>query len=316
MADVTLQLGDFVFSGFEIPENIPFGGEQRLVVHRMVGGAKIIDAMGDDPAPLEWSGIFLGSNAGARVDDLIAMRVDGLPIDLTWGDRRYTVIVRRFDPLYDAPFRIPYRIVCEVLKDQTFDSDAAGGLDGQIGSDLTTAKALTATVGDSTLSSLMATLSTATSNVSSFAKAAQSEISAVVTPLNAVRSQAQVLIASTENTLKNVATVGGILPNNPLANAVASLTGQINAHLAGTALYSLDSVLGRVAVNLGQVNSSVKTVTVSSGNLFDLASKYYGNASAWTSIAKANNVTDPEITGITTLVIPQNSSDSSGVLAA
>jgi len=316
VADVVLQLGDFVFSGFEIPENIGFGGEQQLAVHRFPGGAKNIDAMGYNPGAKQWSGIFLGQNASDRAADLQSMLEDGLPLELTWADQRFTVVMRQFLPIFDAPFRIPYSIVCEVLKDETFDSDTAAGLDGQITSDMTTASGLASTVGNGTLSSLMGTLSTAVGTVSSFAKAAQSTISSVLTPLNAVRSQVQTLIASTENTLKNVATVGGILPNNPLAKSVASLTTQINTHLTGTALYSLDGVLGRMAGNLGQVNSSVKTITVTGGNLFDLASKHYGDASGWTSIAKANNLSDPEITGINTLIIPQNNSDSSGVLTA
>ena len=315
MADITLQLGQFVFSGFEMPEQIAFGGEQRLAIYRMVGGTRIIQAMGDDDAPIAWSGLFLGSDALSRVDDLQVMRSDGLSQTLTWGDRRYTVLLRTFTPVYETPYRISYSLVCEVLKNRTFDDDGSD-IDTAITSDCTAANSLATTVGDSTLSGLMSTLSSAVSSVSSFAKAAQSTISSVLTPLNAARSQVQTLIASTENTLKNVATVGGILPNNPIAKNVASLTSQINAHTTGTALYSLDATLGRVATNLGQVNSSVKTITVSGGNLFDLASKHYGDATAWTTIARANNLTDPQLTGINTLVIPKNTSDATGVLTA
>jgi hypothetical protein len=315
MADITLQLGEFVFSGFEMPEQIAFGGEQMLAIYRMVGGARIIQALGDDDAPIAWSGIFLGQTASDRVDDLLAMRYDGLPQTLTWGDRRYTVVLQTFTPVYETPYRISYSLVCVVQKDRTFNDDETD-VDATIIGDCTAANSLSATVNDSKLTGLMATLSTAVKNVSSFAKAAQSTISSVLTPLNAARSQVQTLIASTENTLHNIATVGGILPNNPLAKNIASLTSQINSHVTGSALYSLDSVLGRVAVNLGQVNSSVRTVTVGGGNLFDLASKYYGDATAWTSIARANNLTDPQLTGVNTLVIPQNTSDSTGVLTA
>lgn len=315
MADVILRLGDIVFSDFEIPESIAIGGEQRLAVHRLVGGARIIDAMGTDDAPKEWSGMFLGENALDRAQSLDELRVAALPVDLTWSSLRYTVVIRRFIANFEAPFRIPYQIVCEVLEDDTGD-EGASDVDDLIRGDMTAASSLSDTVGDSRLSGLMGTLSGAVSSVSSFAKATQSTIAGVLTPLNAARTQVQVLIASTENTLRNVTTVGGILPNNPLARSVASLSTQVNTHLTGTALYSLDSVLGRVGANLGQVNSSVKTVTVSGGNLFDLASKYYGNASGWTSIARANGISDPELSGITTLVIPANNNDTGGVLAS
>ena len=46
MPDLILQLGDFQFQQQEIPESIPFGGEQALAVHRLVGGVKVVDAMG------------------------------------------------------------------------------------------------------------------------------------------------------------------------------------------------------------------------------------------------------------------------------
>ena len=57
-ADTVLTLGDFEFARYEIPEQITFGGDQRLVVHELVGGTRVIDAMGRADAPLEWSGLF------------------------------------------------------------------------------------------------------------------------------------------------------------------------------------------------------------------------------------------------------------------
>ena len=36
---VTLNLGGIVFNDFEIPESMPFGGDQKLNVHKLPGGA-------------------------------------------------------------------------------------------------------------------------------------------------------------------------------------------------------------------------------------------------------------------------------------
>jgi prophage DNA circulation protein len=315
MANIVLTLGDVVFSGLEIPENISFGGRQQLAVKRLVGGTKVIDSMGADEAPKSWSGLFLGSTALARAQSLDQWRKDGQSVVLTWDTLRYLVVVSDFDASYEAPFRIPYRITCEVSEDQTSPGGTgAFDLDSVIRGDMTSATGLAGSIGDGTLSSLTSTLSTAVSTVSDFAKAAQSTIQTVVAPLNAARQQVQTLIASSENTLKNIVTVGGILPNNPLATNVSRLTTQLNTNLSTTFLYKYDSSLARMATNLGQVNSSVKTVTVAGGNLFDIASKYYKDATSWTSIAKANNITDPELTGITTLVIPANNNPVGGVL--
>ena len=56
----TVTLGGFAFQDFEVPERIPAGGEQMLAIHKLVGGRRVIDAMGRDDAALEWSGYFLG----------------------------------------------------------------------------------------------------------------------------------------------------------------------------------------------------------------------------------------------------------------
>src|SRR5438874_2012627 len=46
MSDVTLTLDGFVFRDFEIPDALPFGGAQALSMKRLIGGARISDAMG------------------------------------------------------------------------------------------------------------------------------------------------------------------------------------------------------------------------------------------------------------------------------
>ncbi|MBB3213420.1 hypothetical protein FHW67_002712 [Herbaspirillum sp. Sphag1AN] len=317
MANVILKLGDVVFGNTEVG-TIPFGGDQKLNIHRLVGGKRVIDAMGPDPLPPEWSGIFVGSLALEKALTLHRMKNDGRPLTLTWSAMSYLVVIKTFVANFEAPFNIPYKIVCEVAEDRTDlpPTNSAFDVNEVMSGDLTSAQGLSDSIGDSTLSSLMTTLSSAISAVSDFAKATTSTINSVVQPLNAVRSQVSILIASSENVLKNVTTVGGLLPNNPLAKSVASLTNQVNSTIAGGQLAQLNSVLGRMGANLGQVNSSVKTATVAGGNLFDLAAKNYGTATGWTTIASANGITDPELSGVTTLSIPANTNDTGGILEA
>jgi hypothetical protein len=58
MSDIVLVLGPVAFSDFEDPERIRFGGAQRLAVHKLPGGARVIDALGPDDTEIGWSGIF------------------------------------------------------------------------------------------------------------------------------------------------------------------------------------------------------------------------------------------------------------------
>ena len=58
----------------------------------------------------------------------------------------------------------------------------------------------------------------------------------------------------------------------------------------------------------------MKTITVSKADrsLFHVASREYNDATAWRAIAIANNMTDPVITTMMTLVIPSYNNSISG----
>lgn len=317
-ADTFLTLGDFTFAKTEIPEKIRFGGEQALVTHELVGGVRVVDSMGRLDAPIEWSGLFFGQGAKERAQYLDGLRVAGKVLNLTWRGFDFDVVIKSFTADYERWYQMPYSISCIVVKDNflptTWIADA--GIDDLITNDMAEVNGLSSLIGDGALSSLVGTLNTAISGVSSFAKAAQSTISTVLTPLAEVQSRVSILTASVGNTISNVSTMGGILPNNPISTQAAKLTQQVTAMQQLPQLYNLQSVLGRMGGNLGSIGSSGKQSTVAGGNLFSMASKEYGDASAWTTIAKANGLTDPQLTGINTLTIPTNPDASNGVMNA
>jgi len=47
-----------------------------------------------------------------------------------------------------------------------------------------------------------------------------------------------------------------------------------------------------------------RIVVVAGGNLFALAAAYLNDATQWIRIAQANQLRDPQLTGVNTLVIP------------
>lgn len=306
--------GDFAFANTEVPERIPFGGEQNLVEHNLPGGARVVDAMGRNDMPLEWSGIFVGAQALARARALDAMRVDGLPLVLSWSEMVYSVVIKSYRADYEQRFQIPYTICCLVVKDRTSPSTGAqASVDDSIRGDMATASTLGAQVGDSTLSSLLGTLGGAINSVSSFAKATQSTINGVLGPVGAVTAQVKTLIASSANTIANVTTVSGILPNNPVAQQAARLTGQVTAMTQLPTLYQLQSVVGRMGANVGSVAAPGQQVVMAGGNLYQVAASAYGDASQWTGIARANGLADPQLTGINTIKIPALPEGAAGV---
>jgi hypothetical protein len=308
----------FSFSRLEVPERIAFGGEQALAVHELVGGVRVVDAMGRRDMPLQWSGMFLGPKALERARYLDGLRINGRGLRLYWSELSYSVVISSFHCNFERSYKLPYQITCTVVQDLSNPPSTltTTGVDEFVQQDMASANNLGALIGDGPLSAALTALNTAISAVSSFAKASQSVINGVLVPLAAVNARVNILLASVGNTVTNVATVGGILPNTPIAQQAAKLSAQVTAMNQLPQLYNLQSVLGRIGGNLGNLNSTGQSVTVAGGNLYQIAGQAYGDPSAWTTIAKANNLTDPMLSGVQTVKVPPQSDGSGGVLNA
>jgi hypothetical protein len=119
-----ITLGGIVFEAFEVPEQIEFGGRQRMAIHDLPGGGRVIDVLGPTDSDLVFSGIFSGSGAGTRARSLDAMRAAGQPQPLSWKGNSYVVILADSVFSYAKPWWIPYRLRCVV---QTNFRTAAAG---------------------------------------------------------------------------------------------------------------------------------------------------------------------------------------------
>lgn len=316
--DTILKLGDFEFSGTEVPERLSYGGAQKLSIHQLIGGIRVVDAMGEDNMPLTWTGLIMGQNADLRACYLDTQRVKGETLKLTWGEHSYRVVIQDFRAEYERYYQVPYSITCCVVADETKEMNwvFAPPVDQAMSDDMSTAGTLGDGIGDSTLSTLLKTLDTAIRTVSSFATAAQSTINTVLKPLAAVQSRVKILIAASGNTMRNVTTFGGVLPNTKASQTVGALLSQVSASSTAGYLWQLSNVLGRMSSNLGSITSSGTTQTVAGGNLFQISRQQYGNATDWTTLAKANGTTDPFISGTKTLTIPATPDDQGGILQA
>jgi len=118
MSDVVLVLGPVAFQDFEIPSVINFGGRQRLAVHQLTDGRRVVDTMGPDASEIVFSGAFSGSDATLRARLLNSLRAAGDVLPLTWDVFFCTIILSRFDANYENPVWIPYRISCTVVQDE------------------------------------------------------------------------------------------------------------------------------------------------------------------------------------------------------
>jgi uncharacterized membrane protein len=60
----------------------------------------------------------------------------------------------------------------------------------------------------------------------------------------------------------------------------------------------------------------MQTLTTAGGNLFQIAAAQLGDATQWIRIAQLNNLSDPMLTGVVTLLIPAVDPNAGGGIAA
>lgn len=145
----SVRLGSFAFQSFEVPEKITSGGAHANSMHKMPGGARVLDLTGPDDAPVTWSGLFLGSNAKQRAQRLNQIRLAGQAVDLTWGVSRFRVVLT--ECTFDEGFhQIGYRLSCDIVPlPDAVDASAKESMLDQIG-DAIGVTGLTAQVGAAT----------------------------------------------------------------------------------------------------------------------------------------------------------------------
>jgi len=112
-----LVLGGVTFADFEVPSSITFGGNQSVVVHRLQGGARVVDALGPDDADIRWSGIISGGDATVRAQMLDQLRIAGTEVPLTWDSFFYSVVITELHFSFNNCWWIPYEIRCLVADD-------------------------------------------------------------------------------------------------------------------------------------------------------------------------------------------------------
>lgn len=190
MTDTVINLGGFTFQNLEIPKSINFGGEQKLNIHELVGGVRIIDVMGKQDMDISWEGLMLGPDALDRALQLDSMRVAGEPINLSWFSLNYLVLIKHFKAETERYYQVSYSITLEIAQDLSSVGGVLSilGIDDSILGDFVTASGIATTINNPTLSSLMTSLGSAINAVPTFSNASQATINSVLTPLSNVQA--------------------------------------------------------------------------------------------------------------------------------
>ena len=259
-ASSPVRLGSLTLSGVEVPDVLRIGGEQTLVVHKLPGGDRFIQAMGNDPDRLTLAGRFIGPTAQSRAQQVEAMRRNGTAQTFAAAGISVLVLIMAFSYDYQQKGAwLPYTLVLEILPQvATSSSLSSSSLSSLVGSDLAGAiTSVTATLG---------TVSTYATNVLGQVTSVTGQITPIATLVGAggflAHAQDSLTLAS------GVATAGVNLASAPAA--AASLTGNLQS--AGTSLMSTISSAGGNLVGIsaaapsGSIVSDAPSLAAASAN--------------------------------------------------
>lgn len=304
-----LIVGGTEFTGLEVPESLTVGGKQQVVVHKLVGGRRVVDVLGVDYDNLTWSGWMAGPTAGARTTALEKMRDTGATLTFNMDGYYFSVVVAdfksRFEHLYRRYYTIDLVVVARLDAPVTPNA-LTGTLDSLINSDLAQSIGLTDLINSDAVTSAIDTVKSAVSEVQGFANATVDTIQSVVRPIVAAQLVVQSTIAQVAASVTDITTLGGLVPGNPVSTAATNLLRQGTALTQLAPLYQMQSVLGRLQANVlaGPLANGTASVTTSNSSLQKIAADSYGDQSRWTEIASANSIIDPQLDGIQTIKVP------------
>jgi hypothetical protein len=304
-----LIVGDFEFSGLEVPESVTVGAKQQLVVHKLIGGKRVVDVMGVDYDNMSWSGWITGATAGDRVTQLETLRDAGDPLTFNMDGYYFSVLIQsfnaRFEHLYRRYFTIDLLVV-ERLDAPITENALSGTLDALINSDVGQSLGLASIINSAAVTTAINTVKDAVSQVQGFANATIDTVQTVIRPLVAAQAVVQSVIAQVGASVNDITTLGGLVPGNPVAKAANNVLRQSAALTQLAPLYQMQSVLERIQKNVlaGPLANGTSSLTTSNTTLQRVAADSYGDQSRWTEIAAANNIHDPMLGEIQTIKIP------------
>lgn len=239
-------LGGIAFESWEVPNKLPFGLNQHHVVHRLMGGTRVVDTMGPDPEPITWNGRFRGPNAMARAMMFRSLTAEGGELELLWNGLAFLVVITSFKPIAEREFEIPYTMTVEVVED--LDAPIGGlisSLDAIIAGDLSAAASILADVAFPVVADAVGAISDAVAVVGTLQDAASTVLAPVSTAVAVASDALSVAAAGLEDAMVVVAPLGA----DP--GAISDWLSTTTAQVADLATISRASAyVGRIGINL------------------------------------------------------------------
>lgn len=285
-------IGGFLLVGMEIPQNLDsVGGDQMLAVHNFPGGIRTVESLGAFPPDvIRWDGIFIGTQAWDRAYALDQLRIKGEKIDLRFSKWAWKGKIKSFHVYVKHEWYSTYHLEFVPSRDistapPTVNTASAVQALHQCFAAITN-NLPTSVLGDLLPASIAGPLQSLV-GVGQSGLLAADNILSVVDPsvLQKVNFYSEAALSAANATLS--------------ASSAEGLTLSLASSVAHVASYA------GIIQNLYTTTSPLqKVLTLINPDLPSLAAQFYGNASQWTTIASANNLTDPYPTGQYDVTIP------------
>ncbi len=209
-------LGPLELTGLEVPDAYDRAGTMQPVVHRLIGGGRVVQLLGPDPGRRRLQGFFTGPQATERAQILEAMRDSGNRISLTIGVWQEFVVLTSVVLRYSAQGSIvQYLLEAEPLP---------GGAAGLVA----TAAAVLASIGTqlafATDDAALVGSTAAMSGLASATLAVTSAQSSMSTPNVDLTSVSAALAATTAASETSMAAIVDGAPDGSLVAGSSSLT--------------------------------------------------------------------------------------------
>jgi len=115
-----LVVGAVTFPSWSCPATITLGSvEQKIVINELLGGGRVIQALGVQPKSVEFSAELWGDQVSSLVQDMTSYVVSGLPQTVTFLNQSWSCIVKEFEPTYQFQWRCGYKLVLEPANSTT-----------------------------------------------------------------------------------------------------------------------------------------------------------------------------------------------------
>lgn len=274
---LAMTIGSVTLSSFEVPQRLEdLGGFVALEVHDFPGGIRTIQTFGAFPGILRWKGMMMGTFAMPRITTLDQIRLSQQPVTLSYGPKAFIGILGKLRIRARTQWFVEYE--AEFVPSQDLSNSQTPNISSY----------------SSLLNSQALYLQQAYNGLTGFGIPAS-----LLAPTNNVISAIQLFTsaAATPTAGPNlVAAAGGLQKSSAQYMNVADSS-------TASPAADLNTRAGVIMVLASSKRTGWVVETVNP-NLFALAAQYYGDASDWTVIAKANNLVDPQPLGNYTLVVP------------